>query len=493
MQIEVGDDLMKHGTGAAIDSLLLSLVKVITTSVGVVSTMVLSRTLSLADYGTYAQGNLVITLATSMTVLGLTDASNYFFNRPEYGHKYVSNILLIESAAGLAAALVLVFCKGWIGDYFNNASIASIVIFIAFRPMTNNLLATLQVLIVSLGKSKLLAVRNLLISILKIGVVCAVGFVYKNISLIFLAFVVMDLLNIIWFYAVYRNSGGRMSICDFDLSAVKQILLFCIPMAVSLVASSYTREMSKLVVGAMENTENYAVFANCSAQLPLDLFSASFMTVLMPILTRRIGSGMLGDAGTVYSLYIKSGCLLVWPIAACLAIVAPEAVRVLYGEKYIAGVPVFVLYLITYGTTFLSSTLVLTASGNTKSVLGVSISSLVLSGAGSLIGEIALGYIGAAAGAVVINLLTALVMLSLSAKSLQLAVASIFPPKLILRLVIAGAFAAAPALAIKYVFAAADAGILLVMLAPAVTFMLSFMLIERREVKDLLFQINALK
>ena len=68
---------MKHRTGAAIDSLLLSLVKVITTSVGIVSTMVLSRTLSLADYGTYAQGNLVISLATSMTVLGLTDAVSY--------------------------------------------------------------------------------------------------------------------------------------------------------------------------------------------------------------------------------------------------------------------------------------------------------------------------------------------------------------------------------------------------------------------------------
>lgn len=484
---------MKHRTGAAIDSLLLSLVKVITTSVGIVSTMVLSRTLSLADYGTYAQGNLVISLATSMTVLGLTDASNYFFNRPEYGHKYVSNILLIESATGLAAAFALVFCRGWIGDYFNNGSIVPIVLFIAFRPMTNNLLATLQVLIVSLGKSRLLAIRNLLISVLKIGVVCAVGFVYKSISLIFLAFVVMDLVNIAWFYAVYRNAGGRMSVRDFDLSAIKQILLFCVPMAVSLVASSYTREMSKLVVGALENTENYAVFANCSAQLPLDLFSASFMTVLMPILTRRIGSGMLGDAGTVYSLYIKSGCLLVWPLAACLAIVSPEAVRVLYGEKYIAGTPVFVLYLITYGTTFLSSTLVLTASGNTRKVLAVSISSLILSGVASLLGEIVLGYVGAAAGAVSINFLTALVMLTLSAKSLKLSVASVFPPRLFIKLAVVMIVAAVPSLLTKYVFAASGANTFLVMLVPAIAFMILFVFIERRDMKDLLSSIDALK
>ena len=69
------------------DSLILSFVKILTTVSGIVCTMILSRTLTLVEYGTYSQGNLVVSLVSSMTVLGLTDASNYFFNRAGYGKR----------------------------------------------------------------------------------------------------------------------------------------------------------------------------------------------------------------------------------------------------------------------------------------------------------------------------------------------------------------------------------------------------------------------
>lgn len=410
--------LKDRASGAAVDSLILSFVKIVTTASGIVCTMILSRTLSLVEYGTYSQGNLVISLVSSMTVLGLTDASNFFFNRPEFGRPYISNILYIEVVIGSIAAIAIVVFKEQVGAYFSNDAVASLAVFLALRPLLSNALATLQVVIISLGKSKMLAARNLVVSIIKVIVVCFVGFIYKNLAIIFFAYLLIDALNVLWFFIIYVRDVGRPRIGDFDATAIRTILRFSLPLAVSVFVSAYSRQMSNLIVGAFKSTEEYAIFSNCSAQLPLDFISASFMTVLMPILTRSIAERNEEDARGVYSDYLQIGYMLVWPFAACLAVVSPECVALLYGEKYITGVPIFTIYLLTYATTFFSSTLVLTAGGRTRAVMGVAILSLVANGAFCYLACRFAGIFGVAVASVAVNFVTAIVILRASCRFL---------------------------------------------------------------------------
>ena len=59
--------------GASWDSLFLSLAKFLTLLFGIVSAKMLSTALSLEEYGTYAQANLIMTTGTSIILLGLGD------------------------------------------------------------------------------------------------------------------------------------------------------------------------------------------------------------------------------------------------------------------------------------------------------------------------------------------------------------------------------------------------------------------------------------
>ena len=70
---------LKSRSGSAVDSLLLAGVKFVTLGSTMANTMILSRSLSLEAYGTYAQGVLVVALCADATVLGLVDAVNFFF------------------------------------------------------------------------------------------------------------------------------------------------------------------------------------------------------------------------------------------------------------------------------------------------------------------------------------------------------------------------------------------------------------------------------
>ena len=484
--------MLQEGDGNSTDALLLSAVKIVTTLVGIVSTMILSRALSLLEYGTYSQGNLVISLTTSITVLGLTDASNFFFNRPDFGKKYVSNIVLIEIIIGFCAAIVILTCREIIGDYFNNNDVSNLVTFLALRPLVNNLLASLQVLMVSLGRSKMLAMRNLAFSIVKVCIILIVAFVYRSLPLIFTAYLLVDVLNVVWFYFTYRHLAGKVRITDIDIGIIKNILIFSLPMAASIMLSTCSREIAKLIVGALENTETYAVFSNCSAQLPLDFISASFVTVLMPVLTRRIGDHANISAVKLYSKYLQIGYLLVWPFAFSLMLIPRECVTILYGEQYSIGDSVFFLYLFSYVTTFFSSTLVLTALGYTKTIMGITAASLALNSVLSYIGCSVFGVIGTAFVSVIVNILTAIATFVFSCLGLSANPLEVLAPKIFLKTILTLLCLVVPALCVKLVLVSANAPPLVTALIVAALYLGLFFGTKRMDLRSLLASINSI-
>ena len=75
--------ILKLNNGAATNSIMLMTVQIITTILGLIVTKLLSVHFSLTEYGTYSQALLVTTTATSISILGLTNATNYFYNRTE--------------------------------------------------------------------------------------------------------------------------------------------------------------------------------------------------------------------------------------------------------------------------------------------------------------------------------------------------------------------------------------------------------------------------
>lgn len=418
--------------GPAFDSLLLAIVKVATTLVGIACTMVLSRCLSLDAYGTYSQGNLVISVATSLTVLGLSDASNYFFNR-EGGSCYVSNIFAIQIVVGAVSFVAILLGQGPICDYFGNAALGAILVCVALRPFVNNVLASLQVLIVSMGMARLLAVRNAVVSVAKVVTVSTVALVCQDIALIFIAYLLVDVANAVWFLVIYIRRCGLPRLVDLDFRAAGKILVFAIPMAVSVGLATFSREMAKLVVGNLDSTANFAIFANCSAQLPLDFVASSFLTVLMPMLTRFVVEGEVGKARELYAKYIEVGYLLVWPLAFCLMFLSEESVFILYGERYLAGAPIFAIYLVTYATTFFSSTLVLSASGKTRVLMRISGVAIVVNFALCFLLYRAFGMYGTAAGSVIANLGMATATFLCSSKALGGRPVDLLQPRVLAR------------------------------------------------------------
>ena len=166
---------LKKLKGPAFDSLLLAIIQIVTYATNIITTKVLSVSLSLKEYGTYSTVNTVITIAAAITLFGLGDSMNYFFNRDlgkntenREREEYVNTIFFVQFAIGIFVGILLIISSKWISLYYNNVLVQSLIIIVCLKPWISNATHLYQVLFVSSGKAKLIAIRNLVVSIVKI-------------------------------------------------------------------------------------------------------------------------------------------------------------------------------------------------------------------------------------------------------------------------------------------------------------------------------------
>ena len=193
--------------GAAVDSFLLTVVKIMTAIIGIIVSKILSVSFSLKEYGTYSQVLLVVSTTTSITILGLADATNFYFNSQteEERKSFISTIFCLQYIMGFLGCAVLCLLSRSVCSFFNNNDLFIYIFIISLMPMINNMLSMLHVLFVSIGKAKLIAVRNLIVSILNLTITCVSAYLLKNIMIVLLLQGIATLVQVVYFMFLFMN------------------------------------------------------------------------------------------------------------------------------------------------------------------------------------------------------------------------------------------------------------------------------------------------
>ena len=155
------------------DSVLLTVVKVVTMILGMVQTMILAHSLSTGNFALYSQSTTCVTLAASLSLLGLADSVTFYYNRNADENRrtvYLNTIFFIQTLAGVAAALFLFFARVFIADWMQNPDLQYIIPIILIEPLFTNLINSCQMLFFSASLAREIAIRNLLFSSLKLVV-----------------------------------------------------------------------------------------------------------------------------------------------------------------------------------------------------------------------------------------------------------------------------------------------------------------------------------
>lgn len=418
--------------GTSGDAIFLMFIKLVTIVLGFTVTRLLSQYLSVYDYGTYSQILLVVSTVTSLTILGMMDGVNFFYGTqldPRQRETYISTVFALQFLVSTVAGCVVMLLSAPLCAYFDNPRIGKLLIFAASLPLLQNLLNMFQVLLVSVGRARLLAVRNLIVSLARLGAVLLVILAVRDIRVILLTTLVLDAGQILLFWGILRGSGCCLRLKSVNLKLVGTILRYCAPMGVFTAISALNRDCDKYLIALMTDTQTLAVYANASKILPFDIVMNSFCTVLIPHITRRVAEGDRAGAGKLYRLFLEIS-LLSTGVLCCAALAAsPQLMNLLYTEKYAAGLPVFCIYILVDLLRFTNITLVLSAAGKTARLMCYSLGALVMNVALNYVFYRWMGICGPAVATLVTTLVMGLLIMGSGAKVLQTSLRNLFDGK----------------------------------------------------------------
>lgn len=416
---------MKVLKGNSGNSILLAVVKAFTTISGIVSTMIMSHALSLEFYGTFSQTNLIVTTATNLAALGLVDAVNYFYNRSsdqKVQKVYINTIMGVQTITGVIAGVMIVVLSNNLVDYFNNPMLSRFLGLIAFRPLFANLNISLQYLQVSIGKAKSVAIRNTVFATLRLVVYAIAAWMLKDITIILAAFLAFEVIITIYFGGTFCKEKFIIRPYKIDWSKTREILEYSIPMGFYVSTNSLCRDIDKMLIGGWYSPDQYAIYANCATLLPFDIISASFLTVLIPILTRYFGDGDYTHGRILFKSYLKMGYYTAFTFTIACMILSKEMILFLYGDKYLSGQSIFILYTIVDMIKFANMSIVLSSSGRTKNLMICSFISLAANIVCNVLFYHAFGFVGPAMATVFVTVILTAVLAEMSARALKTSV-----------------------------------------------------------------------
>ncbi len=395
-----------HGTAS--DSIVLSLVRVIAALFGILAAKLLAVCFSLWDYGTYSQATLIASTVSTISILGLTDATNYYYNSANNDlekQQYISTIFGIQYFIGLLSALLIIVLRSPLSRYFGNEDLNNALYLVAFSPLLGNLFGMLQVLVLSIGKAKVVAARNFIFSFSRCLFIAFAGLVSHSILMVLALCLVFDVVQAVFFYKQFHIHSFAIQVSCFNLSLVEPILRFSIPLMIFNCTNTLARDIDKYVIGFFTDTETLAIYSNAARVLPFDLISYSFMMVLTPILTRMLHSGDHNSATHCMRIYLRISYLITWFLVGGALITARELMIILYDLKYLPGLPIFIVYLIVDMVRFANFSIILALRGKTGLLVRISIiclfSNLIL----NVLAFQSVGVIGPAAVTLFISVL----------------------------------------------------------------------------------------
>ena len=481
--------------GAGLDSIILAFVKITTTLLGLVSTKIVSVSFSLSEYGTYSQVILIASVFTSFSIFGLTDASNYFYHNnlgSEDRTKFLSTIFFLQYCLGIICAILVFFSRSFFANYFSNTQYMSASIWVVFIPMMSNLIAMCQVLYVSLGKTKSIAIRNLIVSLIRLITFCLASYLTKSILTILEVTLFCDILQVIYFRVGLHYSGVHISLTKIELKKLKPILVYGLPMACYILLNSFTRDMDKMMIGFFTDTETVAIYSNASKILPFDLFMASLTTVLLPIITKSIKEKNYEILQKIYKNYLNLCFITTWILIVGALICSRDLMVFLYDDKYLDGIWIFRIYLLVSLVSFSNLSIVMSASGRTKELMWISFFVLLTNLILNYLCFIWLGVIGPAISTLLVLAITNFIILLKCSKSMNICTLKLFEAGKIAVLVIETIIVAVICFVLQKVLEASQVFYVIKLFIVIGTFYLVMILLQVKTIVNYIKNINAI-
>ena len=420
--------MAKEGSFAS-DAFRLTISKIIGNLLSLVSAMLLARIRTLEENGVYSELLLVINLATAIIMLGLPNSINYFLTRAESKsdkNKFLSLYYTLSTIlSALLGIILVVLLPLWI-SYFNDTNLMDFGFFLLLFPWAKVITASVENVLVVLGKSKTLVWYRISNSICLLAIILFIWLTKNSFMLYMILYVFVEGAYAVAVYLLAAKYTGRLHF-NIDKQLIKAVLAFSLPLGLATVVGTLNIEIDKLMIGHLLSTEELAIYTNASKELPLTIVATSFTAVLMPKMVKFFQQKKNEEAVAIWRDVTTISFAIMAFFGFGMAVFSTDAMTILYSEKYAPGGPVFAIYSLSLLLKCTYFGIVLNTTGKTKIVLYSALGTLALNTIMNILFYKMLGVTGPALATLMSGVIMGTFQLVFSSKLIKVKFSHIFP------------------------------------------------------------------
>lgn len=410
--------------------------------------LVLARILLPASYGTFKQAWLLSSTLYLVLPLGLTPSLVYFVPRePGRKHLFISQVLLLTTALGALAGLVLWAGGPMVARAFHNDELRGLMPWVAAFTAFKLAGSSFDVAFMSEGRIRVSAL------------VRAASEAFYTICLIAGALWTRSVAGA--FAGVTIATFARALICWIVLvrehgftvkwGELKRQLAYALPFGAAFAIIIPQQQFHSYLVSASVSAAAFAIYSVGCFQLPIvDMLYTPVSEILQLGIAEHDAKGDNRGALALFREAVARLSFVFIPVMALLAISAPTLIGFLFTDRYLDAVPIFRLAIVSIPMAALPLDGVMRARAQNKFMFRVSLLKVALTAPLVWAGFRVFGPIGALGGWICAEEACRMILLHRAARLFDTTILGALPRELWLQALAAAVAAAPGALALHF-------------------------------------------
>jgi O-antigen/teichoic acid export membrane protein len=411
--------------------------------------LILVRLFDQTQFGTYKQLFLVYVTLYVLSQLGLAESLFYFIPRATRGPGgYVANSMLALSGTGLASLALLWVTAPAVAHWLGNPDLARHLPLLGVFLMLMLPSTALEIVMISRRRYADGAVSYGVSDVLRALAFVVPVLLWHGLDGLLIGAAVFAAARLCASLIYLRRELGA-SFRPQAALAWEQ-LAYALPFALTVLVDTVQLNYHQYAVAHRFDAATFAVYAVGCFQLPLlDLVASPLSNVMMVRMAERLRDGQADEALAVCNRTTRTLALVFFPLLALLLVGARDLIVLLFTDRYVASVPIFMICSLNLLATVLQTDAMLRVYAATRFMLVVGIVKLLM--IATLIGASisAFGLPGAALVWVMSTLAMKGVVLARMKRSLGVGLGRLVPWRDLAIIASAAAAAALPALVVR--------------------------------------------
>jgi O-antigen/teichoic acid export membrane protein len=340
--------------------------------------VVLARLFSRAEFGTYKQLFLIYGTIYGLAQAGMAESLYYFIpRRPDEAGRHVTNAFATIALVAVGCSVLLYLARSDVAAWMTNPELAGYLPLLALFLAVTLASVVFEIAMVSRKRHLGAAVVYAGTDLLRTACLVMPALAFRDLRGVFAGAVAFAVIRLAGMLAYLRREFGRG--LRIDVSLWRRQLVYALPFGVAVGVEIVQANLHQYFVASRFNAETFAIYAVGCLQIPLvDLICTSTANVMMVKMAEEGGEGEHRAALTLWHDTTCRLATIVFPLAVLLLLTARGIIVTLFTARYLASVPIFMIWCLTILPSALSVDAVLRVYARTRFLLAMNVLRLAL-------------------------------------------------------------------------------------------------------------------